>query len=495
MAYQLRETMAEPAGRPRTSLPRFASLAMDVALLGAVFAATSLGASAATGAPTFGSWLVFSATFVGVMALRGLYRDRLHTSAMDDAAGVLFAAGLASVATLAAFEVSGATAGAVQDVLRLFVFTVVYVGSGRIALLRIIRGARMEGEYMRPTLIVGAGRVGRLVARRLRERPELGMRPIGFLDKDPLGPLPDGDAAVPVLGASWDLERVVAAHDVEQVVIAFSTAPDDVILRLVRRCDELGVHVAYVPRFFERITRRVTVDHVGGLPFVSACTPDPRGVQFAIKYAVDRIVAGMLLLFFAPLIGAAALAIHLRMGRPVFFRQRRVGLDGREFEILKLRSMTIPENPEAEPAITPLGSFLRRTSIDELPQLINVLRGEMSLVGPRPERPELAEQFARHIYRYDERHRTKSGITGWAQVHGLGRGPARFGERALAERVEWDNYYIENWSLLLDLKIIFLTARALLRFSQSDNGKDHVDALAPEQEPAPSPAPAARTAA
>jgi exopolysaccharide biosynthesis polyprenyl glycosylphosphotransferase len=494
MTSYIRESLPEPAQpKTRTSFPRLGALAMDTAMLAGVFAATSLGASAATGPPQFRSWVVFALSFIAVMALRGLYRERLRTSGMDEFAGVLFAASLASVATLAEWELSGATSGAGRDVLRLFVFTAVYVGGGRIAVLRMVREARLEGEYLRPTLIVGAGRVGRLVARRLRDAPELGLRPIGFLDKDPLGPLPDGDSALPVLGASWDLERVLAAHHVEQVLIAFSTAPDDVILRLVRRCDELGVRVAYVPRFFEKITRRLTVDHIGGLPLISASAPDPRGMQFAIKYALDRVLAGLLLIAVAPIIGAAVLAVRIRMGSPVFFRQQRVGLDGRQFEILKLRSMTVTAEFEDEPAITGLGAFLRRTSIDELPQLLNVIRGDMSLVGPRPERPELADGFARQIYRYGERHRAKSGITGWAQVHGLGRGPERFGERALAERVEWDNYYIENWSLLLDLKILFLTARALLRFAQSDTGNDHVEALSAEEEPAR--APAARTAA
>ncbi len=473
---------------PRATWPRLASPAMDVVMLVAVFAATSLGA-AVTGHPTYRSWVVFSLTTVAVAAFRGMYRDRLNVSAMDEFAGVAFAASFGAVVTLAEVEVSGAVAGSGHDVLRLFVFTVVYVGGGRIALHRVLRAARRSGEYMRPTLIVGAGRVGRLVARRLQERPELGLHPIGFLDKDPLAPLADGEPTLPVLGASWDLERVVEAHAVEHVLIAFSTAPDAVVLRLVRRCDDLGIKVAYVPRFFEKMTRRLSVDHLGGLPIVSSTAPNPKGLRFAIKYSVDRVSAAVLLLVAAPFLALAALAVWLNMGFPVFFRQRRVGLDGREFEIVKVRSMIGPASPGEEPTLTRLGAFLRRTSIDELPQLLNVLRGDMSLVGPRPERPELADSFAKQICRYGERHRAKSGITGWAQVHGLGRGPERFSGRALAERVEWDNYYIENWSLLLDLKILFLTARALVCFVQSNGGDDHVRALADEGDVA-QPAPA-----
>jgi lipopolysaccharide/colanic/teichoic acid biosynthesis glycosyltransferase len=164
------------------------------------------------------------------------------------------------------------------------------------------------------------------------------------------------------------------------------------------------------------------------------------------------------------------------MGRPILYRQTRVGLDGKVFEIVKFRSMLPPpaahpngSRPEDDDSdrITRVGAFLRRTSLDELPQLWNVLKGDMSLVGPRPERPEFVEIFEHLVHRYGDRHRVKSGITGWAQVHGKGRGTERFSQDALSDRVEWDNYYIENWSLWLDTKVLLLTLAAVFRFRQA----------------------------
>jgi lipopolysaccharide/colanic/teichoic acid biosynthesis glycosyltransferase len=208
---------------------------------------------------------------------------------------------------------------------------------------------------------------------------------------------------------------------------------------------------------------------------------DPRGLQFALKHALDRVLALVFLLLLSPIILSSALAVRLSSRGPVLFRQRRVGRDGNAFDLYKFRSMRVepgqagsevdggepleflivgdiaPGGVEGPDRRTAVGRFLRRTSIDELPQLLNVLRGEMSLIGPRPERPEFVELLNQDIVRYDDRHRVKSGITGWAQVHGLR------GQTSLAERVEWDNYYIANWSIGLDLKILMLTLVALFR--------------------------------
>jgi exopolysaccharide biosynthesis polyprenyl glycosylphosphotransferase len=281
-----------------------------------------------------------------------------------------------------------------------------------------------------------------------------------------------------VIGASWDLEQAVHEHRVRHVIVTFSTAPHHVLLSIVNRCDEMGVTVSLVPRLFETVTERLMVDHLGGLPLFTVQRADPKGWQFTLKYALDRVVTAAGILVTAPITAPAALAIRLSMGRPIFYRQRRVGLDGRTFEIVKFRSMVPPPTADAavedgcaydgghSDRVTPVGAFLRKTSIDELPQLFNVLRGEMSLIGPRPERPELAQIFERHVHRYGDRHRVKSGITGWAQVHGIGRGQDRFSHETLGDRVEWDNHYIENWSVWLDVKILLMTIAAILHFRQ-----------------------------
>jgi lipopolysaccharide/colanic/teichoic acid biosynthesis glycosyltransferase len=221
----------------------------------------------------------------------------------------------------------------------------------------------------------------------------------------------------------------------------------------------------------------MVLEHIGGIPLFELRRLDPRGWQFALKHGIDRLVALALLVLISPLLLATALAIRVSMGSPVIFRQSRVGRDGQVFEVLKFRTMREPDSEaEGSPALgagdlapggvegedrrTPVGRFLRAWSVDELPQLVNVLRGEMSLIGPRPERPELAGDFTERVRRYGERHRVRSGITGWAQVNALGPGTS------LADRAEWDNWYIQNWSYWLDLKIALMTIPALLRRSE-----------------------------
>ena len=216
------------------------------------------------------------------------------------------------------------------------------VTAGRAALFAGERFARRSGRTGSRTLIVGAGKVGMLTASRLLGDPSLGMRPIGFLDKEPLGQTADphvSDLQLPVLGASWDLEQVVAEHQVDQVVIAFSTAPNEVLLDLVRRCWGLRVGVLVVPRLFEVEGVRAEVQRLGAVPLVALRSSDPRGAAVSVKYAVDRAVAAIALLALAPLLGLIALAVLVTAGRPVLFRQKRMGRDGRLFEILKFRTM------------------------------------------------------------------------------------------------------------------------------------------------------------
>ena len=276
------------------------------------------------------------------------------------------------------------------------------------------------------------------------------------------------------------------------MIVAFSAVADARVSRLLRHCHELGIEVSVVPRMFDTINNRVGYDTVGGLPLMSFTIVNPRGWQHSIKYALDRVFATAMLLLLSPLLATIALAIKLTSRGPLFFRQPRVGLDGREFEMFKFRTMRgSPEEhgesdagwaerivgaggfddagvdgrengasaPEHDRR-TVFGRLLRRLSIDELPQLWNVLIGDMSLIGPRPERASYVRQFEGVVQRYGDRHRVKSGITGWAQVHGLR------GQTSLDERVEWDNYYIAHWSLGLDIKILALTAVALLRRSE-----------------------------
>jgi exopolysaccharide biosynthesis polyprenyl glycosylphosphotransferase len=420
-----------------------------------------------------------------LLHLRGLYRTRLRALVLDGLVPVVSAVSVAAMAVAMIGLFANGQMPTQSDWVRAWLFALLAVGLGRAVLALAQRWARSSRLVGRPVLIVGAGLVGAQVARRLEDHPEYGLTPVGFLDDDPRPLAEVGGRDVPVLGTAEDLDEVVRRTGVENLIVAFSSIADARVSRLIQHCQELGIEVSVVPRMFDTINNRVGYDTVGGLPLMSFTSVNPRGVQFAFKHAFDRVFAALLLLVFTPILACAALAVRLSSPGPILFRQRRVGRDGRQFDLYKLRSMrmssavvalasgdgitaslagtletlgldTAPGGVEGEDRRTFVGRLLRRTSIDELPQLLNVLRGEMSIIGPRPERPEFVALFRQDIARYGDRHRVKSGITGWAQVHGLR------GQTSLAERVEWDNYYIAHWSLGLDLKILALTFGALL---------------------------------
>jgi exopolysaccharide biosynthesis polyprenyl glycosylphosphotransferase len=415
---------------------------------------------------------------VAISYARGTYSRRVKLDNLDVLASTAWAVAVAtSMVVTARVLVDSNTGDAARDTVRLGLLAVALVAVGRVAVNLLQLQTRRKGKALVPTLIVGAGRIGRRTARRLLAHPELGLLPIGYLDKEPLEDV-DGKTGLPVLGASWDFDEIAERYGVGHVIVTFSTAPNDVLLRLINRAERLGIDVSLVPRLFEKVTERLTIEHLGGLPLITSHPSDPRGWQFVIKYALDRVAAFLLVLVLSPVMLACAIAVWISLGRPILFRQRRVGCDGREFEMLKFRSLrssageleealdlpdedTAPGGAEGDGRVTRVGAFLRNTSLDELPQLLNVLKGEMSLVGPRPERPEFVELFEPRVYRYYDRHRVKAGITGWAQVNGLR------GRTSLSDRVEWDNYYIENFSLWLDLKIVGKTIVTLPRHSKT----------------------------
>jgi exopolysaccharide biosynthesis polyprenyl glycosylphosphotransferase len=397
--------------------------------------------------------------------------ERLHASALDTAAHILGVISLAAMLTIAAGAIIG-TEHHVAFALRLWVFAAAFVGIERMVLFSYRRYTLSNPALATPTLIVGAGAVGARLAMRLLADPGYGLRPAGFLDTDPM-PRPDQlrTPLVPVLGGPNDLDEAIARTNARHVILAFTTEPDHVLIEKVKECQALGIEVSLVPRMYEAINERASLDHVGGLPLLSLRRTDPHGWKFWVKHALDRVLAAVLLAVLAPLMLAIAIAIRASSPGPLLFRQRRVGRDGREFDLLKFRTMfevhgvgrfvppdgCAPGGVEGVDRRTPIGRWLRGAALDELPQFLNVLRGEMSLVGPRPERPEYVARFDTEIDHYRDRRRVKSGITGWAQVNGLR------GQTSIADRVEWDNYYIENWSLRLDLRIMLLTIAEIVR--------------------------------
>jgi exopolysaccharide biosynthesis polyprenyl glycosylphosphotransferase len=440
-------------------------------------AATFVGSTAPRALTAF-----FVAAVVVRLVTQGMYGGRaVRMSALDTARQVATSVVVATVVALAAAALAGAQPGAVRGIALTGVTAAVLVTAFRLAFAEARRRARLAGAGGKRTIIIGAGHIGVQLEARLRAMPELGLEPVGFLDSDPSPAYLDGGATSPILGSPCDLARTVRRTGAEHVIVAFSNAPDSTVQPLLRQCDELGLEVSVVPRLFENVSARQWVEHVGGLPLVGLHRVDPKSWQFAIKHTLDRVFAGLLLLAAAPLLAALGAAVKLSSPGPVFYKQRRVGRDGQTFDILKFRSMRMapatatadlkaalaaagaaPGGVEGDDRRTRVGTLLRRTSLDELPQLVNVLLGHMSLVGPRPERPDFVDHFGTTVRRYDDRHRVKSGMTGWAQVHGLR------GQTSLTERIEWDNWYIQNWSLWLDLKILLMTPMACVKAPSED---------------------------
>jgi exopolysaccharide biosynthesis polyprenyl glycosylphosphotransferase len=453
------------------------TIATDALMLLLAAAAALVGAKAAH-IPSGGNWIVwlFPPLVVGFLALRGMYRPKITLRILDEAAHVVGATSVAAMVIVAVATFLGGTTHSAELMARVWVFGMLYVCGGRLVLGLTQRHARVEGLVGKRTLIVGAGRIGAQVERRLDEQPELGLRPIGYVDAHPPSDDQVAGRHVPVLGGPEELAEIVRTTGAEHVVLAFlsSRGSDARLVPIVRQCDELGLEVSLVPRLFESINVRVGLEHIGGMPLFRLRTVRPKGWQFAVKHALDRLMASTLIVLLGPILVAATIAVLVSSRGPIFFRQRRVGRDGRDFDLLKFRSMRLADEPPDNVSVllpgdtapggvegadrrTGIGKLMRRTSIDELPQLFNVLRGQMSIVGPRPERPEFVELFERRVDRYEDRLRVKSGITGWAQVHGLR------GKTSLSDRIELDNFYIENWSLWLDVKILVMTVGAVFQ--------------------------------
>ena len=322
------------------------------------------------------------------------------------------------------------------------------------------------GRDLDRVLIAGNGELARAVVERIEARGELGFRIVGYLEE----PVPRSLSPVPFpglscLGSIDEAEQVIEAHAVDHVFVALphaSSAAMMVLLdRLVRSC--VSVHV--VPDLLQFMVLRSRVEDIDGLPTINLSETPLEGWSRFVKRGFDLLVAGAATIFFSPVMLPIALAIWLEDRGPIFYRQVRMGLDGKPFEILKFRSMRVGAENESgakwaerdDPRRTRVGRLIRAWSFDELPQLWNVLRGDMSVVGPRPERPQFVEQFRAELPHYMLRHKVRAGMTGWAQVHGWR------GNTSVRIRIEHDLYYIENWSLMLDLKILFMTVLHGLR--------------------------------
>ncbi len=426
------------------------------------------------GLPPLGQYinlLPFIAVFVPLgFQLQGLYRLRRGRSRVDDFFAVFVGSILAVV-----FGIIGTlyvqtyfasqtarNAGAYQVsqfVWAIFlVLNVILTFSSRELVRGILERRWRAGIGLKRVLIAGSGELGRLVADKILEHRELGYQIVGFVDDRA-----DGDhlgyRGLPLLGTLDETAEITSREAVDHLYVAL---PPDQHVRMLELLDSTSremVDVKVVPDLLQVIALRARLEDLDGVPVININDVPLQGLNSTVKRLIDVTISALALMVLLVPFGLVALLVRLTSRGRVFYRQERMGLDGKSFSILKFRSMYDDAERDTgpvwtrpgDPRVTPFGRFLRRSNLDELPQLWNVLRGDMSIVGPRPERPHFVEQFKHKIPQYMLRHKVKAGLTGWAQVNGWR------GNTPLEKRIEYDLYYIENWSVRLDLKIMWLT--------------------------------------
>jgi Undecaprenyl-phosphate glucose phosphotransferase len=413
--------------------------------------------------------------FIGVLVpfayhVQGLYRLRRGRSRVDDFfavfVGSILAVVFGIVATLyvqayyvsdelkdrGAYEVS-------QLVWALFLFfNIALTYASRETVRNFLERRWRAGIGLKRILIAGAGELGRLVADKILEHRELGYQVVGFVD-DRAGGDHLGHRGLPLLGTLDEAGEIAEREGIDHLYVALPAEDHVQMLQLLETIGRECIDVKVVPDLLQVIALRARLEDLDGIPIVNINDVPLQGFNSILKRSIDFALSATALLALAIPFGVIALLIRLTSNGPVFYRQERMGLDGKSFIIYKFRSMFHEAERETgpvwasqdDPRCTPVGRLLRRTNFDELPQLWNVLRGDMSLVGPRPERPFFVSQFKQRIPQYMLRHKVRAGLTGWAQVNGWR------GNTSIEKRIEYDLYYIENWSVSLDLKIMWLT--------------------------------------
>jgi putative colanic acid biosynthesis UDP-glucose lipid carrier transferase len=449
-----------------SELDRLLRLADPIVIVVVGWAAQSFYLGTGVAPPTY--WVAMLAVALlslAVFPATGLYRPQRGASLVEDmralASGWLL---LLAIGVFLAFVTKTGDLYSRVWVALWFVAGFLAQTAMRIGLRLSLRLLRRRGYNLRHICIVGAGELGREVALRLRRAPWSGLSLRGFFDDAP-GLAGTSVEGIPVLGKIDALYPYLEQSGVDQVWIALPLSAEESIRRLVIELRRHAVQVRYVPDIFGFQLLRHSFSEVAGMPVIGLTDTPLEGFQRVFKTLEDYLLGGVAALLTAPLLLAIAVGIKLTSTGPVLYRQERVTWNGRRFTMLKFRSMPVGSertsgpvwSQQADPRATRLGALLRRYSLDELPQLFNVLHGDMSLVGPRPERPEFVAQFRQEIPGYMQKHMVKAGITGWAQVNDL-RGSSNLGKR-----IQYDLYYIDNWSLWFDLRILALTVWHVFR--------------------------------
>jgi exopolysaccharide biosynthesis polyprenyl glycosylphosphotransferase len=417
---------------------------------------------------------LFLAVHLVIFFLQGFYRTRLKRTKIDDFFLVTLNAVLTILIIQAFLAYLNAYSQGAAPLFRVtfklshgflavyFVVIVLMIPFLRNQIFYFMKKRYAKGMNLKSVLVVGAGDMGKSVAEKLSHYKDLGFVVKGFLDDDrSKGDEVDVDGGIPVLGPLSELESILEGEDISDVYVALDLNNYGKILETLKVVNKYVVNVRLIPDLFQLLTLKARVEDLDGFPVISVDEPPLRGMLLLAKRLMDIMVSATFLLLFLPFWLLIALLIKLTSKGPVLYHQERMGLDGKRFVMHKFRTMVSDAESQTgpvmcsqdDPRITKIGKFLRKFSLDEIPQLVNVLKGEMSLVGPRPERPVFVKEFREKIPKYMLRHKVKSGITGWAQVHGLRQ------DTPIDKRLEYDFYYIQNWSLSLDLKILWKTLR------------------------------------
>lgn len=396
---------------------------------------------------------------LGVFSSSKLYQGGRATSRLDETAKIMGAVILGLLITLALNYLLFVDLLALPRLMVVYicVLTVLFISFGRFLHDRLIATARARGIGIDRVLIIGTTEIGRMIHQKINHSPDLGYQVAGYIAESENSP--KRIMGLPVLGQIQEIPEIIDQENISEVIIAQPEATRWEILDIISLCERGKVSVKVFPDVFQIMASEISIGVLGGLPLLTIRDPALRGWKFGVKRGMDIALSAAGLIALSPVMLLTAILIKLDSPGPVFYYQERAGLDARIFQMIKFRSMRQDAErsgpgwtTENDPRRTRFGSILRKFSLDEFPQLINVFLGDMSLVGPRPERPVYVEQFRKSIPRYMDRHREKAGITGWAQVNGLR------GDTSIAERTKYDLWYVENWSLLLDLKILIRTA-------------------------------------
>ena len=407
---------------------------------------------------------VVAVLWPAVFYFHRLYQVRRDRSTIDEVLAVVLAASLATLLLVGLLSFWRVWSFPRTLLLLFLLLDVLLVSLGRLAIWRYLEKVWAAGVGVRRALVVDAGDAGRAVADKLLDHPAAGIKPVGFADDAP----ERRDTVyrgLPVLGTTGDVRALLQAHEVDTLFLALPADAHRTLFGVLKDVGNEIVDVRFVPDLFQLVTSRAGIEDFDGLPVINLTQRPLEGWNSLVKRSMDVVLSAGGLVVLSVILPFVAVAIWLEDRGPVFYTQERMGLDGRLFRILKFRSMRVGAEDgtgavwakEGDPRRTRVGAFLRSTSLDEVPQLVNILRGDMSLVGPRPERPEFVREFKETYPQYMLRHRVRAGLTGWAQVHGWR------GNTSLSKRVEYDLYYIENWSLALDLRILWLTATRSFR--------------------------------